>query len=224
MSYLISNIPYFKVWVRKEFTAGHQNYHGEFLHGLAVAVNCIPDRSLSFQVIFTGCEIEDDEPNVHGGAMWARMPIQALVADIPVEEWPERMENHLCQPWDCMSHHHTAISIDRTSSSPWYAKIDGEFYLAKYIFTVDYTEHEIADSPDQHKQSHVLHLTEGKWKGNVVALPNNRVRVTNPALWSTGEGAPDFAPSQWIHSSEEHESYTNPNVTFNNLYSEGEKK
>ena len=29
MSYLISNIPYFKVWVRKEFTAGHQNYHGE---------------------------------------------------------------------------------------------------------------------------------------------------------------------------------------------------
>ena len=176
-------------------------------------------------MIFTGCETDGtDDPNVHGGAMWARMPIQALVADIPVEEWPERMENHLCQPWDCMSHHHTAISIDRTSSSPWYAKIDGEFYLAKYIFTVDYTEHEIADSPDQHKQSHVLYLTEGKWKGNVVALPNNRVRVTNPALWSTGEGAPDFAPSQWIHSSEEHESYTNPNVTFNNLYSEGEKK
>ena len=56
MSYLISNVPYFKVWVRKEFTAGHQNYHGEFLHGLAVAVNCIPDRSLSFQIIFTGCE------------------------------------------------------------------------------------------------------------------------------------------------------------------------
>ena len=224
MSYLISNVPYFKVWVRKEFTAGHQNYHGEFLHGLAVAVNCIPDRSLSFQIIFTGCEAEDDEPNVHGGAMWARMPIQALVADIPVEEWPDRMENHLCQPWDCMSHHHTVISIDRTSSSPWYAKIDGEFYLAKYIFTVDYTEHEIADSPDQHKQSHVLYLTEGKWKGNVVALPNNRVRVTNPAIWSTGEGAPDFAPSQWLHSSEEHESYTDPNITFNNLYSDGEKK
>ena len=44
MSYLISNVPYFKVWVRKEFTAGHQRYHGEFIHGLAVAVNCIPDR------------------------------------------------------------------------------------------------------------------------------------------------------------------------------------
>ena len=133
MSYLISNVPYFKVWVRKEFTAGHQKYHGEFLHALAFAVNCIPDRSLSFQVVFTGCEAEGDEPNVHGGAMWARMPIQALMADIPVDEWPERMENHLCQPWDCMSHHHSVIVMDRTSSSPWYAKIDGEFYLAKYI-------------------------------------------------------------------------------------------
>ena len=49
---------------------------------LAFAVNTIPDRSLSFQVVFTGCT-EDD--NVHGGAMWARMPIQALVADIPVD-------------------------------------------------------------------------------------------------------------------------------------------
>ena len=124
MSYLISNVPYFKVWVRKEFTAGHQRYHGEFIHGLAVAVNCIPDRSLSFQIIFTNCE--DLENNVHGGAMWARMPIQGLMADIPVNEWPERMENHLCQPWDCMSHHHSVISIDRASSSPWYAKIDGE--------------------------------------------------------------------------------------------------
>ena len=222
MSYLISNIPYFKVWVRKEFTASHERYHGEFIHGLAVAVNCIPDRSLSFQVIFTGCE--DLENNVHGGAMWARMPIQGMMADIPVEDWPARMENHLCQPWDCMSHHHSVISIDRASSSPWYAKIDGEFYMAKYIFTVDYTEHEIADSPDQHKQSHVLYLTEGKWKGNLVALPNNRVRVTNPALWVTGEGPPDFIPSQWIHSSEEHESYTDPNITFDNLYSKGEKK
>ena len=64
-------------------------YHGEYLHGLAIAVNTVPDRCLSFQVVFTGCESDDDEnePNVHGGAMWARMPITALVADIPYEEW-----------------------------------------------------------------------------------------------------------------------------------------
>ncbi len=51
--YLTSNIPYFKCWVRKEFTNGHQGYHGEYVHALAVAVTTIPDRCLSFQVIFT---------------------------------------------------------------------------------------------------------------------------------------------------------------------------
>ena len=49
------------------------------------------------------------------------------------------------------------------------------------------------------------------------------MRATSPALWRTGEGAPDFAPSQWTHSSEGHESYTDPEITFNNLYSDGLK-
>ncbi len=219
MPYLISNIPYFKCWVRKEFTANHEKYHGEYLHAIAMAVNTIPDRSLSFQVVFTGC---DDDEDVHGGAMWARMPIQALVADIPSEEWGEPMEDHLAQPWDCEARNHSVVVIDRVSSSPWIAKIDNNFYRAKYMFTVDYTGNSIADCPAQHKQSHVLYITEDcKWKGNFVALPNNRVRATSPALWITGEGPPDFAPSQYLHSAEGHESYLSPDITFNNLYSEG---
>jgi len=223
MPYLISNVPSFKCWVRKEFTCNHQDYHGEFIHALAFAVNTIPDRSLSFQVVFTGCEIDSEGgDNVHGGAMWARMPIQALVADIPLDEWPDRMEDHLCQPWDCESRNHSVVVMDRVSSSPWIAKINSELYEARYMFTVDYTDHEIADSPDQHKQSHVLYLTEGPWTGNIVALPNNRVRATSPALWRTGEGAPDFTPSQYTHSAEGHSSYTDPEVTFNNLYQESE--
>ena len=85
----------------------------------------------------------------------------------------------------------------------------------------DSTDSDIADDPAQHKQSHVLYITEeGKWKGNFVALPNNRVRATSPALWVTGQGAPDFTPSQWTHSAEEHESYLDPSITFNNLYEE----
>ena len=57
-----------------------QDYHGDFLHCMVVAVTTMPNRTLSFQVIFTGFESDDDEdsPNVHGGAMWART---ALVAD-----------------------------------------------------------------------------------------------------------------------------------------------
>ena len=64
------------------------------------------------------------------------------------------------------------------------------FIPLKYLFTVDYAESEIADDPAQHKQSHVLQLLDAKeYTGNIVALPNNRVRVTHPAWFQTGEGS-----------------------------------
>ena len=224
MAHLISNIPHFKCWVRREFTHNHEKYHGEYLHALAIAVNTIPDRSLSFQVVFTGEEAncEDwDEGNIHGGAMWARMPITGLVSDTPSEEFPVPMSVHDAQPWDCSSHHNSVYVIDRATPCPWLAKIDGKMFPAKYYFTVDYAENEIADDSAQHKQSHVLYITEDcEWQGNFVALPNNRVRATSPALWVTGEGAPDFRPSQYSHSAEGHDSYMDPTITFNNLYDE----
>jgi hypothetical protein len=115
--------------------------------------------------------------------------------------------------------------MDRVSSSPWLCKIDNVFYTGKYMFTVDYTDSAISDDPAQHKQSHVIELVDaGDYTGNIIALPNNRVRVTNPALWVTGEGAPDFAPSQYIHSAEIHDSYMNPYLTFNNLYQSKENE
>ena len=146
--------------------------------------DCCYDNALSvsqLQIIFTGAETYDnDEPNIHGGAMWARMPITALVGDTPLQEWPEPMPVYAAQPWDCSSREHSVYVLDRATPCPWIAKIDGEFYPARYMFTVDYTENEIADDPAQHKQSHVMELLDaGPWTGNIVALPNNRVRVTS---------------------------------------------
>ena len=96
----------------------------------------------------------------------------------------------------------------------------GEFYPAKYHFTVDYTESEIADDPAQHKQSHVLTLLDaGDYTGNIVALPNNRVRVTHPAWFETGDGPPDFKPSQHIHYSKSDLDYVlDVNQIFDNMY------
>ena len=226
MAYLQSNVPHFKCWVRREYTHNHQKYHGEFIHAMAIAVTTMPTRCLSFQLIFTGAETydDDDEPNVHGGAMWARMPITALVGDTALKEWPEPMPVWAAQPWDCSSHHHAVYVLDRATPCPWLAIIDGETYPAKYYFTVDYSENEIADDPAQHKQSHVLELLDaGPWTGNIVALPNNRVRVTHPAWFETGEGAPDFRPSQHIHYSKSDLDYTlDVQQIFNNLYAERE--
>ena len=95
-------------------------------------------------------------------------------------------------------------------------------YPAKYYFTVDYTDNEVADDPAQHKQSHVLELLDaGEYTGNMVALPNNRVRVTHPAWFETGEGAPDFKPNQNIFNSKEDVEYIwDTERVFNNLYKE----
>ena len=225
MSFLQSNIHYFKCWVRKEYTCNHEQYHGEYLAAMAIAVTTIPNRCLSFQVIFTGYEVEEGEQNVHGGAMWARMPITALVGDGAFDKFPEPMEVFAAQPWDCMSHTHAVYSLRRAQPCPWLAKIGGEMYPAKYYFTVDYTDSEVADDPAQHKQSHVLELLDaGSWTGNIVALPNNRVRVTHPAWFETGEGAPDFKPSQHIHYSKSDLDYTmDVNQIFDNLYAEKEQ-
>jgi hypothetical protein len=52
-------------------------------------------------------------------------------------------------------------------------------------------------------------------------LPNNRVRVTHPAWFETGEGAPDFKPSQHIHYSKSDLDYTlDVNRIFDNLYAD----
>ncbi len=49
---------------------------------MAIGVTTMPCRCLSFQMIFTGIEADgEEEDTVHGGAMWARMPITALVAE-----------------------------------------------------------------------------------------------------------------------------------------------
>ena len=126
MPYLTSSIPHFKAWVRKEYTKNLEEYHGEFLHCMVIGVTTMPNRTLSFQVIFTGCESDDsDSPNIHGGAMWARLPLVALVADTPLEEWPEQLPPYLAQPWDCMSHYHSVYKLERATPAPWIAKVDG---------------------------------------------------------------------------------------------------
>ena len=33
--------------------------------------------------------------------MWARMPLTALVADIPLDTMPDIMHPRFAQPWDC---------------------------------------------------------------------------------------------------------------------------
>jgi len=216
------NIPLFKVWIRKEFTNGLEDtYNGEFIHAIVCGVRTEPDKCLAFHIVFTGYEADDGvTPNVHGGACWAKMPIVSMVGDIPLDDWPERMPTHLAQPWDCSSYYHSVTRYSRLNPSPWLCKIGADWYKGRYHFTVDYAQSTVSEDPAQHKQNHVITLTEGIYKGNIVAIPNNRCRVTSPAYWITGEGRPDFKPNNQSFCAEQDDSYTDPKQTFNNMYAE----
>jgi hypothetical protein len=51
--------------------------------------------------------------------------------------------------------------------------------------------------------------------------PTTVSRVTHPAWFETGDGAPDFKPSQHIHYSKSDLDYTlDVNQVFDNLYAE----
>ena len=65
-------------------------------------------------------------PNIHGGAMWARMP-KALSRGFPFEEWAELL-------WKKSSTLGLKTVLEEYA---WMAKIDGKFYPGKYYFTVD---------------------------------------------------------------------------------------
>ena len=41
MNYITSNIPYFKAWVRREYTTNFDRYQGEFLHAMVIAVTTL---------------------------------------------------------------------------------------------------------------------------------------------------------------------------------------
>ena len=83
MNYITSNIPYFKAWVRREYRTNFDRYHGEFLHARVIAVTALPMETLSFQVWFTGCEVEGY--NLHGGAIGVRRPYTPLIDCKPLE-------------------------------------------------------------------------------------------------------------------------------------------
>ena len=54
MSTLITNLPSYEVWVRKEYLTDHKSGHGEFVKGVWVSAKSIPGRAFYFETI---CQI-----------------------------------------------------------------------------------------------------------------------------------------------------------------------
>ena len=91
MACLISNLPAYEVWVRKEYLTDHQSGHGEFVKGVWVSVKSIPGRAFYFETYLP-----------EYAAMYDKLPISAFVSD-PEKPSPD-MELHNLQFWNCMDY------------------------------------------------------------------------------------------------------------------------
>jgi len=172
MPYVLGNIPFQDVYVRREYTKNLEDHHGEFIKGYAHAIRCVRGHSLMFQVNF-------EDP--FGGAAFL-VPIEALCW----KPCPKPDAMTYVQPWDVFSSDFGVIDLDfckRGSVAILPDKIQGQ-----YRFTIDFVGSDLAEHFEQHKSLHVCFLENGL----VGAFPNNRILWSDPAFWTTTDERPDF--------------------------------
>ena len=68
MSCLITNLPSYEVWVRKEYLTDHKYGHGEFVKGVWVSAKSIPGRAFYFETYLP-----------EYAAMFDKLPISACL-------------------------------------------------------------------------------------------------------------------------------------------------
>lgn len=155
MPILNANIPYFKIYIRSEFLYNLEAHWGEFIPGYVFGVSSLPARALGWHVM-----------TENGGIFW-RLPIHALA----LSKNSPKMKLEELQLWDNISSEISITEFTFLKNSLCRVFINKMQFRGRYLFTIDYFNSPDADSPDEHKCSHILALDNG----NLAAQPNNRI-------------------------------------------------
>jgi len=196
---IIGSIPYFRCYVRREYTTNLSSRHGEFIPAVAYGVRCIRGHSLWFQCMLMQPE---DGPNDTGGASYL-LPIEAICH----QKCAKPKDMTYVQPWDVFSTSFGVHAFDFIARGAAY--ILPERIPAQYRFTIDFTGSDLADDPEQHKHLHVMFL-EG---GLIGAFPNNRCLFRDDAFWQVMDTKPDFTSLSNEFRSEGHQHINAPIIT-----------
>ncbi len=182
MSYILGDVPFRRVLIRREFTAGLERHHGAFIKGYVHAVRCVRGQSLAFQV---------NLGDPFGGAMWT-LPIDAIA-------WKQcaRPEStKTLQPWDCSSSTfgvHEMAFMRRAGVEILPDRTKGQYWC-----TIDFIGSDLAEDFEQHKALHLVRREDGL----IGAYPNNRLLWHDPAFWAVLTERPDFEALDWESGAE----------------------
>ena len=186
MSTLITNLPNYKVWVRKEYLRDGKDGHGEFVEGVWVSAKSIPGRAFYFETYLP-----------QYGAMFDKLPISAFVAT-PETPTPDLDLPNL-QFWNCMDYGITNICKQFTASMNWevrtrhFGTIPGSYIctLDNYHSDCDIVDYSTSEVPEEHKSFNLLELDNGQF----ALYPNNRCRIYDISLTPEKPKTPDFKVS-----------------------------
>lgn len=188
MSYVVSNAPPIKCFVRKEFLYNHKRGHGEFEPAIWVSI-----KALRGQVF----RVESLLPNY--GALYDKLPIHAYVwkedhGDLPIDT---------LQLWDCMSYQFTVIEkIALRNLGVKFLGKDKNFHFGTYMFTVDFCadgqdlDTGFTEQAEEHKSFNFISLENGQF----AVQPNNRCLWYDQSLISNQSKTPDFEAAQDTYS------------------------
>ena len=153
MSCLITNLPAYEVWVRKEYLTDHQYGHGEFVKGVWVSAKSIPGRAFYFETYLP-----------EYAAMFDKLPISAFLSSPEIPD-PD-MTLHNLQFWNCMDYGVVAVQKQFIGSMHYevmtrdYGNQTGTYIctLDNYHESIDGIDYSTSEQPAEHKSHNLLEL------------------------------------------------------------------
>lgn len=169
MAFIESNLPPYKVFLRKGFLFDDpEKFKGEYVECVLISIKCLPGKAALFQVLTNNGKLRD------------KLPIWAFCHQIPsTEEVWNKYPFHCLQLWDCFSSVFSILSLSYLSNSKVEVLLKNkEIVTGNYDFTIQWAGDEtnqidttLAEDWTEHKSHHMIRLDNGLF----ALQPNNRI-------------------------------------------------
>ena len=195
----VANLPYTKVFIKKEYLHDLEKGHGEFVEAVLISVKSIQGRALYFEAYL---------PDY--GACFDKFPLCAFTWKTDIKGEEQLKLGELCL-WDSFSYDIQVWSKRLLRNCDVQIMLKGGKRMkGEYLFTIDACHSDsniinttVAEVPSEHKQHNFGKLDNGQF----FAQPNNRMLWFEQSLTPKELKKPDFQVSSRYFFSEQEEKW-----------------
>lgn len=181
-----ADIPHFFCWMRAEYAYDMKSHVGEYFSVMVFGVDSVAGHAVGFDVV------------TDFGAMFARLPISALVHKKDAPELPlDWLELWNCFSYSVEAHESNALHHSRCAV----LMKNKKWSYGEYMFTLSWFGNNWAEDPGEggFKRGQVIKLDDG----NYCIQPNNRIKWFDPSfITKKFPEKPDFLTNSHIWNCE----------------------